>query len=458
MFEFGRELRRWFGGETSPGPFQDGLTGGDGALLELLELDMLHAEARAADVAAGRISAKDRPARQLEAACVWREIARRTGDAAALRKAASHAEQAAAGVGRESRPRRWAAARCEQALAAMAGAALYGDEGLNAAADVALAEAQKAAGPALPGAMALAARAAIEARRIMTSGDREACLRAAGRFDAPIRALDGHARRGAVAAKLIAIGARVDRAELLSACGARLKDTLLLRMALDGLTVAGQDIDPAFEPLTWARVAIAHGQARSALGELDGDVGEISEAVTGLVSVLEQISRDHSPLDWAQAQLAVAEALQMLGEAGDAARAFDQALSCYDRALLVLAEQPMLPLRAAAAHSRVVCLVRRAEQTCDLESLAEAEASLRVELTLADPVKDPVAWAVRQLSFAQICEARAAITRRDVGSDTAVGIALSAALDVFAEHGLRGLSDTAARGLERLRVRAEQKS
>ena len=29
---------------------------------------------------------------------------------------------------------------------------------------------------------------------------------------------------------------------------------------------------------------------------------------------------------------------------------------------------------------------------------------------------------------------------------------------VSAEHGLRGLSDTAARGLERLRVRAEQKS
>ena len=96
MFEFGRELRRWFGGETSPGPFQDGLTGGDGALLELLELDMLRTEAKAADVAAGRISAKDRPARQLEAAFVWREIARRTGDAAALRKAASHAEQAAA--------------------------------------------------------------------------------------------------------------------------------------------------------------------------------------------------------------------------------------------------------------------------------------------------------------------------------------------------------------------------
>jgi tetratricopeptide (TPR) repeat protein len=321
-----------------------------------------------------------------------------------------------------------------------------------------LVEAVKAAGLALPGAMAQAARATIEARGVIASGDREAALRSAGRFDAPIRALDGHARRGAVAAKLIAIGARVDRAELLSACGARLKDTLLLRMALDGLTRAGAQIDPAYEPLTWARVAIAHGQTRAALGEMDGDIAEISEAITGLVAVLEQISRDHSPFDWAQAQLALAEALQMLGEAGDAARAFDQALSCYDRALMVLADQPMLPLRAAAAHSRVVCLVRRAELTCDLESLDEAESSLRVELTLANPVKDPVAWAVRQLSFAQICEARTAITRREGKTDAAVGLALSAALDVFSERGMRTLADTAARGLERLRARAEQKS
>jgi hypothetical protein len=92
--------------------------------------------------------------------------------------------------------------------------------------------------------------------------------------------------------------------------------------------------------------------------------------------------------------------------------------------------------------------------TCDLESLAEAESSLRVELTLADSSRDPVAWAVRQLSYAQICEARTAITGRDSGARAAVGVALSAALDVFAERGLRGLSDAAARGLERMRLRS----
>jgi hypothetical protein len=456
MFEFGRELRRWFGGEGIPGAFQDGLTGGDGALLEMLALDMLRNEARAADVAAGRISAKDRPQRQLEAAFVWREVARRTGDTASLRKAAAYAEQAAAGFGRDTRPRRWAAARCEQAMSAMVGAELFGDNGLHAAADFALAEAIKSAGSGVAGALGQAMRALIEARAVIASGDREAAMRAAARFEAPINALDVHARRGA-SAKLLVAGVRVDRAEMLAACGTRLKDPLLLRMALDGLSRAGHRLDPAYEPLTWARVAIAHGQTRAALGELEGDVTEIAEAVNGLVSVLEQVTRGHSPLDWVRAELALAGALQLLGDAGDTVPAFDQALACYDRAMVVLADQPMLPLRATAAHSRVVCLVRRAELTADLEGLAEAEASLRVELSLADAAIDPVAWAVRQLSFAQICEARLAITGSQSAARSAdIGLALSAAMDVFAERGLRSLTDAAARGLERLRVRSTQ--
>lgn len=455
MFEFGRELRRWFGGEGVPGAFQDGLTGGDGALLELLELDLLRAEAKAADVAAGRISVRDRAQRQLEAAFVWRELARRTADPAALRKAAAYAEQAAAGLGREARPRRWAGARCEQALAALVGAELFGDRGLNAAADFALAEASRAAGASPPGAVAAWGRATVAARQAMGAGDRAAVLEAAAGFDPAVQALDVHARRGGAAAKLLAAQARADRAELLSACGVRLKDVLLLRMALQGFARAGERLDPAYEPLTWARVATGQCQARAALGELEGEVAEIAEAVNGLVAVLEQVSRAHSPMDWARAELALAAGLQMLGEAGDQVRAFDQAVACYDRALLVLSEQAILPLRAEAAHGRVLCLVRRAELAADLEALADAEASLRVELTLADAGKDPVAWAVRQLSFAQICEARAAITGRDADA-AAAGLALSAALDVFAEHGLRSLSDQAARGLERVRVRSAQ--
>ena len=84
MFEFGRELRRLLSGEPLAAP-QDGLTGGDATLLELLDLHLLTNEARGADIAAGRIGAKDRPARLLHAAACWREVTRRTGDATALR-------------------------------------------------------------------------------------------------------------------------------------------------------------------------------------------------------------------------------------------------------------------------------------------------------------------------------------------------------------------------------------
>ena len=56
MFDFGRELKRLFGAAAP----KDGLTGGDAALLELLELDLLRVEARSADVAAGRVGARER--------------------------------------------------------------------------------------------------------------------------------------------------------------------------------------------------------------------------------------------------------------------------------------------------------------------------------------------------------------------------------------------------------------
>ncbi|MDB5452664.1 MAG: hypothetical protein JWO33_1242, partial [Caulobacteraceae bacterium] len=51
MFDLCREFRRLFKPQPVFMPPKDGLTGGDVALLELLDLDMLKAEAKAADVA-----------------------------------------------------------------------------------------------------------------------------------------------------------------------------------------------------------------------------------------------------------------------------------------------------------------------------------------------------------------------------------------------------------------------
>ncbi|MDI1364655.1 MAG: hypothetical protein PSX79_07290, partial [bacterium] len=120
MFEFGRDLKRLFGvdagAESKSASYREGLTGGDTSLLELLDVRLLTNEARSADVAAGRIGAKDRGARLLEAAVVWRELARRSGDAVALRKAAAHAEAAGKIFDSERRLEALASTRCEQAV------------------------------------------------------------------------------------------------------------------------------------------------------------------------------------------------------------------------------------------------------------------------------------------------------------------------------------------------------
>ncbi len=452
MFEFGRELKRLF----QPDAPRDGLTGGDASLLELLELDMLCAEARAADIAAGRISAKDRPQRQLEAAVVWREIARRTGDAVALRKAAAAAEAAAKGFDRHARPMGWARARCEQARAALLGAALFGDQGLNAAAEIALTEAQTAAPKSPAAAMAGAALALVEARKVLSAGARDAVVAAARGFDAPIAALYAYGRRRAVG-RLLAATTCADRADLLAAGGVRLKDPMLLRMALDGLAQALARLDPAYEPLTWVQLAMLRGATRAALAELEGDLSEAAGAVNDLVAVLDQAAKDHSPLDWARAQQALAGALQIVGEAAECERAFDQAARCYERAMTVFAGQSALTEGPIAMHNRAQCLIRSAELRGDLAALAKAESALRADLAASNPAKDPAAWGVRQLSFARLYEARANIAGRDRDEDAAAAQALMAALEVFGEQGLRALADAAASGLERLRAQSSRR-
>jgi len=452
MFEFGRELKRLF----QPDAPKDGLTGGDASLLELLELDLLRAEARAADIAAGRISATDRPLRQLEAAVIWREIARRTGDALALRKAAAAAEAAAKGFDRHARPRGWAKARCEQACAALLGAALFGDQGLNAAAEIALRQALAAAPKSPAAAMAGAALALIEARKVLGAGDRDAVIVAAWAFEAPIAALHAYGRRRAVG-RLLAAATSADRADLLAVGGVRLKDPVLLRMALDGLAQSLARLDPAYEPLTWVQLAMLRGATRAALAELEGDLNEAAGAVNDLVAVLDQVTRDHSPLDWARAQQALAGALQIMGEAAECERAFDQAAWCYERTMEVFGGQPALSEGPVAMHNRAQCLIRSAELRGDLRALATAETALRADLAACNPALDPAAWGVRQLSFARLYEARANIAGRDRDEDAAAAQALTAALEVFGEQGLRTLADAAASGLERLRAQASRR-
>ncbi len=447
MFEFGRELRRLFGAARPHFPAKDGLTAGDGSLLELLDLRMLRAEAKSADVAAGRIGARDRPRRQLEAAVAWREVARRSGEPGALRKAAATAERAAEGYAASHRQQGWARARLEQAACALLGAELFGDSGLEAAAETAAGEAQRVGGPA--GMLALSTLAQIHARRSISAGGAAEARGAARLFNDPIGMLESAARRDAHL-KLAACEARLIRADLLIGAGLRLKDEDLIRAGVGDLTAAEERLDVAYEPLMLARVQVAKAAGKAALGEMTGDLTRLARAVSDLATALDTLARDQSPLDWARGQTMLAHALAQLGEATENETAFQKALACFDRAGLVLKEAPGLVLRAEAANGRGLALARLAELTGDTKVLDAAEAAFKQELASGPHRNDPVAWAMLQVQLGQVYTTRLALTRRDRGERAAAALAFQAALDVFGEEGLRSLAAIAADGLERL--------
>jgi len=452
MFELGRELKRLFGADPAFGS-GEGLTGGDSSLLELLDVNLLLQEAQAADLAAGRPAAKDKSERRMEAAFIWREAARRTGDIVHLRKAAATAEAAATGLDSVRRPEAWARARCEQAFCALAGAELFGDLGLNAAAEVAFRDARTTARGGVPAAQADVGLAVIAGREALTRADAPTARLLADRFSAPIAALEAASRRTA-SARILAAEARLMRADLLCAFGARLKDESLLARAIDDAAAAAARLSADYEPLVSARAEMARGQALTLWGELTGDVEAIARAAAVLADAVELLPRDHSPLDWARAQLALAETLQLLGEACGDDRAYDQAVTCYDRANLVLREIPAMPLRGVAASARAVCLSRAAEATGDLTVLDIAETAMKIELSSLQARRDPVGWAVAQLHLARLYEARIDLTGRDRGQRAAAIVALEAAVDVFADEGLRTLTAMASDALARLRIAA----
>lgn len=448
MIEFGRELRRFFAAAARA----EGLTGGDAALMELLDLQLLTEEGQLADFTAGRAAPRDKGERRLHAATVWREAARRSGDPALLRKAAAAAETAAASFDAARRPDAWALARCEQAACGLLGADLFGDDGLNAAAETCFREARAAARGGLAAALADAGLAAIAARQGLARGDAQAALAAYRSFAAPITALDALTRRQP-AARVFAAEARLARADVISLWGARLKDAALLQAAIDDAAQAVRKLDPAYEPLTWARAEILRGQALALRGEACGELEAISAGASALAAGLEDLTRDHSPMDWARAHLALGQALQALGEAASDARVFERAVTCFDRADLVLKTVASTPLRGVAASQRALCLARSAEITGDLAVLDAAQVAMKIELSKLQAGRDPVGWALAQVHLARLYEARLDITGKDRGERLAAFTALDAALDVFGEHGLRSLSIIAADALERLRTR-----
>ena len=439
MFEFGRELKRILGAESDGGSL-------DAALLELLDPAMLAAQARQTAIDAGRVSARHPYGAWMKASALWREHARRTGDAASLRHAATAAEssarvaQTAAEAGR---------AAMEQGLASLAGVDLYGDLALLEAAEARFRVAAKCEGDALYEARLDAGWARLASRRALSADSYDAALEAAALFDRAVHRLDeiAGARFGG-AARMEAALCRIERADLLSGFGLRLHDGRLIEKACGDLEALLSELNPDFEPLTWARAAELKGAGLAAVGELNGAPEKIAEGVSTLALASEAFLREHSPMDWARTRHALALTLQALGEACDSDAAFDSAETAFAEAATI-ASGAHLAIRATVANNRAACMARMAERRGDLGSLTRAEACFKAELAAVDPSADPVSWAILQVNLARVYEARAELLGGFVQRESAV-YALEEALEVFCDLGLKSLAETATAALERI--------
>ena len=439
MFQFKQLFK------TTPQAARAGLTGGEVSLLELLDFNMLSAEGQACDRSASHFDPKQPEALRLRQARVWREAARRGGDAIALRRAAGAAEKAAL-IHESKATQAWAAARLEQGLCAMLGADLFGDEGLNAAASAAFADAISV--PGTFAAIARAKQALITAHQALARSDGLQALAELTAHDQTGNILKPLSRDRDI--RLALVDVRLDRAGATLACATLLKDDRLAFRAIADIAVAVEGFDPAYEPLTCGRAWSLRAQGLVTLGELTGDANRFAEAVEIYSKLFDAVLHDHSPLDWARAQYGQGIALQAMAETTGTRTALVEAELSLDRAMHVLGTQPALLLRAGAANARAVCRVRAAEMAKDLIALDEAEAVFRIELAKADPQRDAIGWALAQFSLARVYQTRAQLTGLDKGERSRAALALDAALDVFAEHGrhdLAVLAENALKGL-----------
>jgi hypothetical protein len=440
MFEFGRELKRIFGA-----------TGGrleaDPSLLELLDASMLASQGKACDISAGRVSTRDPFRAWLESAAVWREHARRSGDPATLRKAASSAQSAvrAARATRET-----GRAALEQALISLTGVDLFGDVALLETARDLLDTARAALGEPVFDARLEAAWARLKAREALAQDDYSLALEAAALFDSAVHRLERLAAdRANDAVRLDAALIRIERADLIAGFGVRRRETRLLEAAAGDAEGLLKTLNADYEPLTWAHAAEVLGTSLVSLGEMQGRTEHIAEGVSWLAQIGERFTRDHSPLDWARFQHALGVGLQSLGEACDNDSAFVQAARALDEALDVLGTAPVA-MRCTIANNRAACLARSAERSGDLVALSRAEAAFKAELATLDGRVDPVAWAVLQVNLARVYEARAELVGAFREREAAV-YALEEAIDVFCNQGLKGLAETACDALLRVR-------
>ena len=410
----------------------------DASRLDLLPVDLLRAQAAAAGLAANRAPIAERAGRFLVHARALREHGRRAGAPESLARASKSAACALAAA-RSSRDA--CAARVELARCALDAAELGGTPPClkRPGRDWPEAEAHPPAEPACAARLE-AVRAVFDGRMALDAGTVEGAHAAAAALDAAAARLARAARiHPDLTAELVAV--RCARADLLIGFALRLRDaSLAARAALDMEGLA-QALDAERAPLAAVRAARLHGEALTAQGELTGDAAVLSRAADLLAETLPELPVDHSPVDRARLGRALGHPSARWGRAARALASTTSPSSAFVGAAADLSAAGPLPLAALIAFERAMNLARRGEVRGDARARAQAEAALKAELVALDARRSPAAWAATQVALARLYAE---------GRRAEAAVALSAALDVFAEEGLTSLADTAAQELRRL--------
>ncbi len=272
---------------------------------------------------------------------------------------------------------------------------------------------------------------------------------AAGQLDEAAAALDESVRRTGEG-RIEAAALHCLRADFLIGFGLRLKDRALLARAESDLAALLSGVDAARAPLTWSRAQGLRGSALCALGELTGDAAPLAQAVQVLTEAVDMVDLQHSPLDHARLSHALGLALAGLAEAVEDDGVFDHALAAFDQASAAVLDVPALALRTIVAHDRAACVAHQAGRRGDAAALARAEAVFRTELAGRNAAADPAAWAVAQIALTRVYMAQARLLGGEaVPAEAAT--ALTEALDVFLERGLKTLAETTLQMLGTLR-------
>lgn len=446
MFDFGRELRRIFKGNSLENDHQEL----DTSLIELMNLQLLITHGRALDIEAGRISTKNRYDPYISSAQIWREYARRTGDPMAMSKAAMAAENAGKEAKTLTQARR---AALEQALTCITGRDLFNTDDLMVSAQSLLDEGQGVVhGDGRVSHLHLQAQARIASRLALKEGvcDLEPIMNAMASIDRSIASLDQQVIQTKTAMdKIKASQMRLERADILLLVGLDRDDCSVIKAVITDLQAVAVRLDPAYEPVTHAQTLLRLGIAHTYLGRIKGDIEIIKNAIDILNPDEDMILYDHSPLDWTDHKCALALAYHALADHSLEQGDYDKAIEAFDLAL----KRPLqkgLSLRNQLIVNRATCLAQQAEFKGDLTSLNRAESEFKSQLRLIKPQEDPIAWAVLQTNLARLYIVRGDLMGYMVEGSEAV-YALELAIEIFQDHSQNALVTSANTLLSRVK-------